>query len=87
MCSNRNLFRQIALQKRGRDIFGLRLVRKEFQHPAIQPKMEQHFGGFFSNKSALANRKTGSEQAGGWIQFRMKQLRTLNSFQISKSEI
>jgi hypothetical protein len=27
--------------------FGLRLVSKEFQHPAIQTKTEQHFGGFF----------------------------------------
>jgi hypothetical protein len=28
-------------------LFGLRLVSKEFQHPAIQTKIEQHFGGFF----------------------------------------
>ena len=27
--------------------FGLRLMSKEFQHPAIQTKIEQHFGGFF----------------------------------------
>jgi hypothetical protein len=27
--------------------FGLRLVSKEFQHPAIQTKIEQHYGGFF----------------------------------------
>jgi hypothetical protein len=27
--------------------FGLRLVSKEFQHPTIQTKIEQHFGGFF----------------------------------------
>jgi hypothetical protein len=27
--------------------FGLRLVNKEFQHPAIQTKIEQLFGGFF----------------------------------------
>jgi hypothetical protein len=27
--------------------FGLRLVSKEFQHPAIQTKKEQHFGRFF----------------------------------------
>jgi hypothetical protein len=39
--------------------FGLWLVSKEFQHPAIQTKVEQHFGGFFINKSAPANRKTG----------------------------
>jgi hypothetical protein len=27
--------------------FGLRFVIKEFQHPAIQTKIEQRFGGFF----------------------------------------
>jgi hypothetical protein len=27
--------------------FGLRFMSKEFQHPAIQTKIEQHFGGFF----------------------------------------
>jgi hypothetical protein len=27
--------------------FGLRLVSKEFQHPAIQTKVEQNFGVFF----------------------------------------
>jgi hypothetical protein len=27
--------------------FVLWLVSKEFQHPAIQTKIEQHFGGFF----------------------------------------
>jgi hypothetical protein len=40
--------------------FGLRLVSKEFQHPAIQTKKEQHFWQIFSsNKSAPANEKTG----------------------------
>jgi hypothetical protein len=28
-------------------LFRLRLVSKEFQHPTIQTKLEQHFGGFF----------------------------------------
>jgi hypothetical protein len=27
--------------------FGLQLVSKEFQHPTIKTKIEQHFGGFF----------------------------------------
>jgi hypothetical protein len=27
--------------------FGLRLMSKEFQHPAIKSKIEQHFGRFF----------------------------------------
>jgi hypothetical protein len=39
MFSNRGLFRQTMLQKQ--------LVGKEFEHPAIQNKIEQHFGGFF----------------------------------------
>jgi hypothetical protein len=28
-------------------VFGLRLVSKEFQHPAIKTRIVQHFGGFF----------------------------------------
>jgi hypothetical protein len=48
------------MRERHQLFFGLWLVSKEFQHPAIRPKIEQHLGGFFSsNKSALANRKTG----------------------------
>jgi hypothetical protein len=35
------------MQDRHQLFFGLRLVSKEFQHPAIQTKIEQHFGGFF----------------------------------------
>jgi len=27
--------------------FRLQLVSKEFQHPAMQTKIQQHFGGFF----------------------------------------
>jgi hypothetical protein len=30
--------------------FGLWLVIKEFQNPAIQTKVEQHFGGFFHQR-------------------------------------
>ncbi len=48
------------MQERHQLFFGLGLMSKEFQHPAIQTKIELHFGGFFSsNKSAPANRKTG----------------------------
>ena len=48
------------MRERHQLFFGLQLVSKEFQHPAIQTKIEQHFGGFFhQNKSAPANRKTG----------------------------
>ncbi len=42
--------------------FGLRLVSRifeEFLHPEIKTKIVQHFGRFFSNKSAPANRKKG----------------------------
>jgi hypothetical protein len=44
--------------------FGLPLVSRifeEFQHPAIQTKIVQPFGGFFfsTNKSAPANKKQG----------------------------
>jgi hypothetical protein len=35
------------MQERHQLFFGLRLVSKEFIHPAIQTKIEQHFGGFF----------------------------------------
>jgi hypothetical protein len=40
--------------------FGLLLVSRIFQHPAIQIKIVQPFGGFSQqNKSVPANRKTG----------------------------
>jgi hypothetical protein len=35
------------MRERHQLFFGLRLVSKEFKHPAIQTKIEQHFGGFF----------------------------------------
>jgi hypothetical protein len=35
------------MQERHQLFFGLRLISKEFQHPAIQTKIEQLFGGFF----------------------------------------
>jgi hypothetical protein len=41
------------MRERHQLFFGLRLVSKEFQHPAIQTKIVS------SDKSALANRKTG----------------------------
>jgi hypothetical protein len=48
------------MRERHQLFFGLRLMSKEFQHPAIQTQIEQHFGGFFlSNKSVPACRKTG----------------------------
>jgi hypothetical protein len=48
MCSNAILpNRAPKMRERHQLFFGLRLVNKEFQHPAIQTKTEQHFGGFF----------------------------------------
>jgi hypothetical protein len=35
------------MQDRHQLFFGLWLISKEFQHPAIQTKIGQHFGGFF----------------------------------------
>ncbi len=48
------------MQERHQLFFGLRLASKEFQHPAIQTNIEQHFWRIFpTNKSVSANRKTG----------------------------
>jgi hypothetical protein len=52
MGTNHNLFRQTGLQKCGSQLLfsGGWLVSRifeEFQHPAIQTKIVQHFGGFF----------------------------------------
>jgi hypothetical protein len=47
------------MRERRQLFFGLRLLSKELQHPAIQTKIKQHCGGFFlSNKSAQANGKS-----------------------------
>ncbi len=73
--------------------FGLGLVNKESQHPAIQTKIEPHLGGVFHQIKVRQpigrqdSMQPWSEQAGGWIHFCMKQLRTLKSFHIFKSEI
>ncbi len=44
------------MRERQKVFFVLRLVSKEFKHPTIKTKIEQHFG---SNKSAPANSKKG----------------------------
>jgi hypothetical protein len=68
-------------------------VSKEFHHPAIQTKIEQHFGRFFHQIKMRQpiegqdSMQTVSELARDWIHFSMKLLRTLKSFQIFKSEI
>jgi hypothetical protein len=80
------------MQERHQFFFGLRLVSKEFQHPAILTKIEQHFGGYFHQIKVpqpieRQDSMQTTEQAGGWIHFCIKRLRTLKSFQIFKSEI
>ncbi len=81
------------MRERHQLFFGLQLVSKQFQHPAIQTKIEQHFGGFFHEikmRQPLGTQDSmqpWSEQAGGWIHFCMKRLRTLKPIQIFKSEI
>jgi hypothetical protein len=42
--------RALKLRQRHQLFFGLRLVTKEFQHPAIHSKVEQQFGGFFNQR-------------------------------------
>ncbi len=95
MCSNCDLFRQTVLQKCGIDInssldYGSWV--KKILHPAIQTTIEQHFGRFFHQikvRQPIGRQDSMQtiEQAGGWIHFCMKQLSTLKSFQIFKSEI
>ncbi len=41
------------MQERHQLFFGLRLVSKEFQHPPIQTKIDQQFGGFFHQIKVL----------------------------------
>jgi hypothetical protein len=41
------------MQERHQFFFELRLGNKEFQHSAIQTKIEQHFGGFFHQIKVL----------------------------------
>jgi hypothetical protein len=57
--------------------FRLRLMSKEFQHIAIQTKIEQHFGIFFHQIKVLhplgsQDSMQTAEQAGSWIRFCMK---------------
>jgi hypothetical protein len=77
--------------------FGRQLVSRIFeklQHPAIQTKKVQLFGGFFYQiKMCQPIERKGSiqtsyaEEAGGWRHFCMKRLITLKSFQIFKIKI
>jgi hypothetical protein len=50
-CAQTTIFSTEPCSKNAGDtfvlFFALRLASKEFQYPAIQTKIEQHFGGFF----------------------------------------
>jgi hypothetical protein len=73
--------------------FGLRLVSEEFQHPAIQTKIDQSLSRF-SYQIKVCWQKGRKDSIQTIIQtsrrldyFFMKWLRTLKSFQIFKTEI
>jgi hypothetical protein len=98
MGTNRDLFCRTLLQKCGRvnncSLDYIRLVSRtfeEFHHPAIQPKIMQHFARFFpSNKSAPANKEKDTIQTVIRISkfhFCIKRLKILRSLQIFKTEI
>ncbi len=59
------------MQERHQLVFGLLLVSKEFQHPAIQTTIEPHFGRFFhqiKERQPIGRQDSmqpWSEQAGG----------------------
>jgi hypothetical protein len=80
------------MRERHQLFFGLQLVSKEFQNPAIQNKIEQHFGGFFHQIKVSQpigrqdSMQTVIRTSSSWIYFYMKRLRTLKS-QILNSEI
>jgi hypothetical protein len=58
------------MRERDQLFFGLQLVSKEFQRPAIQIKIEQHFGRFFikekcaSQYKDYANRDLNKQEVG-----------------------
>jgi hypothetical protein len=73
------------MRERYQLFFRLRLVSKEFHHSTIQTKIKPNFGGFFHQlkvRQPIGGQDSmqTAEQAGGWIQFCMKRLRTLKSF-------
>jgi hypothetical protein len=79
------------MRERHKLFFGLRLVSKEFQHLAIQTKIEQHFAGFFHQ--IKVRQQIGRQDS---MQTVIRTSRrfdsflheaTLKSFQIFKSEI
>ncbi len=63
----------------------LRLMSKEYQHPAIQTKIEQHFGGFFHHIKVLLRQPIGRQDS---MQTVTRTSRRLDSFlQWSGSEL
>jgi hypothetical protein len=99
MGTNHNLFRQTVLQKCGRvNNFSLEnssLV--EYLKNSNSPQSNQNSAAlwriFSANKSASTYRKKGfytnrdPKQAGGWIHFCLKRLRTLKFFQIVTCDV
>jgi hypothetical protein len=81
------------MRERQQLFFGLQLVSKELQHPAIQTKMVQSFGGFFRQKKVCQpiGRKdsiqTVIQTSRKLDSFFMKWLRTLKSFQIFRTQV
>jgi hypothetical protein len=81
------------MRERQQLFFGLRFAGKKFNHSVTRTKIELHFGGFFHQMKVRQpigrqhSMQTVNEQAGDWVEFCMKRLRTLKSFKIFKSEI
>jgi hypothetical protein len=67
--------------------FGLRLVSEEFQHPAIQTKIEQHFSGFFHQikvRQPIGRHDSMQTVIGtsrGWINFCMNSFEVFSNIQ------
>jgi hypothetical protein len=81
------------MRERHQLFFGLLLVSKEFQHPAIKTKIGQHFGGFFLQIKVCHpigrqdSKQTVIQTSRRLDHFCMKRLRTFKFFQIFKSGI
>jgi hypothetical protein len=91
MCSNLDLFHHTVLQKCGETsiVLWITVVSKDFHHPAIQTKIEQHFDRLFHR---IKVRQTRARQHS--MQTVIRTTRRLDSFlheaahfQIFKSEI
>jgi hypothetical protein len=78
----------LKLGERHQLFFGLRLVSKEFKHPAIQTKVEQQFGGFFNQiKVRQPIWRQDSTQTVIWTRRRLDSFLHEAAAQTFKSEI